>query len=105
MRSRSVAKELSREHLLWERILNYRSFGSGEKVAAVDQYTQKLINSGYSREQVVNIITNGIKGYEGMRRRRLKEGRKMRSTGAMWFNRRRGGSSSQGGKKDTKQKN
>ena len=86
------------------------SLGSGEKVAAVDQYTQKLINSGYTREQVARSIINGIKGYEDMRRRRMKEGRKMRSTGAQsrykryqnkligkvtWFNWKKGGSNSQ----------
>ena len=93
------------------------SLGAGAKIAAVDQYTQKLINSGYSREQVARIIVNGIKGYEGMRRRRIKEGRKLRSTAAQssvkryrskllgkttWFKKRKEGSSDKRMVKDQK---
>ena len=42
---------------------------SGVKV--VDDYSQKLFNSGYGTAQVRRIILNGIKGYE----KRLQESR------------------------------
>ena len=56
------------------------SLGGAAKVRAVDQYSQKLRNSGYMRDQIARIITNGVKGYEGMRRRRIKEGRALKCT-------------------------
>ena len=56
--------------------------GNGEKKRIIDQYTEKLLRSGYSKDQTRRIIMNGIKGYEGKRRRRAAEGRPMRSTAA-----------------------
>ena len=47
----------------------------GAKVKIVDDYSQKLVNSGYKGEQLVKIITNGIKGYEGKVRRCREQGR------------------------------
>ena len=44
------------------RLLNSSEvLGSSEKARVVDMYAQKLMNSGYSREQVVRIIVAGIK--------------------------------------------
>ena len=59
---------------------NSEDLGQGAKVEIVDNYTQKLRNSGYTREQLKKIISNGITGYEGRRRRCLKEGRFMHRT-------------------------
>ena len=42
----------------------------------VDEYGKKILNSGYTREQAIRILVNGIKGYENKRRRRIKEGRR-----------------------------
>ena len=39
--------------------------GSSEATKVVDEYAQKLRNSGYSREQTRSILVSGIKGYEG----------------------------------------
>ena len=64
------------------------SLGGAAKVRAVDQYSQKLRNSGYMRDQIARIITNGVKGYEGMRRRRIKEGRALKCTASKsWMKR------------------
>ena len=42
---------------------NSEELGWGAKVEIVDEYTQKLLNSGYRGEQLTRIITNGIKLY------------------------------------------
>ena len=39
----------------------------------INEYTQKIINSGYSSDQVKKIILSGIKGYFGKVRRRRKD--------------------------------
>ena len=65
------------------RLLNTsESLGAGAKEKVVDDYSQKLMNSGYSREQTAKIVVNGIKGYESKRRRRIAEGRELRTTAA-----------------------
>ena len=46
----------------------------------VDQYGSKIMRSGYTRVQAIIILVNGIKCYEGKRRRRIKEGRSLTST-------------------------
>ena len=51
--------------------------GGGAKLEIVDNYTQKLLNSGYKGETLQRIITNGIKGYESKLRRCKEEGRKL----------------------------
>ena len=51
--------------------------GVEERMRVVDGYSQKLINSGYSIDQTRGIVVNGIKGYEGRRRRCSLEGRKL----------------------------
>ena len=43
----------------------------------VDRFTQKLITSGYSTIQTRRITMNGIKGWEGKKRRLLKEGKRL----------------------------
>ena len=65
------------------RLLNSSEvLGSSEKARVVDMYAQKLMNSGYSKEQVVRIIVAGIKGYEGKLERSQKYGSKLRRTAA-----------------------
>ena len=54
--------------------------GMGAKVKIVDEYTQKLSNSGYRGEHLKKIITNGIKGYEGKVRRCREQGRGIHRT-------------------------
>ena len=56
--------------------------GAETREQVVDQYAQKLINSGFSKEQTKRIVINGIRGFEGKRRRRAKEGRELRRTAA-----------------------
>ena len=66
---------------LVRRLCNTRqSMGAEEQQKVVDQYGQKLANSGYSHEQVRRILVNGIKGFEGRRNRCIKEGRKLYRT-------------------------
>ena len=52
--------------------------GSNETNRVVDGYAQKLLNSGYSREQTRSILVNGIKGYEGRKAKCLKLGRSVK---------------------------
>ena len=47
----------------------------------IDQYGQKLLNSGYTIHQTRKTIVNGIKSYESRKIRCRKEGRKFRRTG------------------------
>ena len=53
------------------------SMGAREQCKVVDDYAQKLGNSGYSLEQVRRIIVNGIKGFEGRKLRCKREGRNL----------------------------
>ena len=49
---------------LIRRLLNTkRSLGKEYREQVIDRYGQKLLNSGYSRSQVVKILVAGIKGY------------------------------------------
>ena len=64
---------------LVRRLLNSsEELGSKEKARIVDQYGQKLLDSGYSREQTIRILVAGIKGFEGKVERCRKEGRRLR---------------------------
>ena len=56
---------------------NAEELGDGAKVKIVDDYSQKLLNSGFRGEQLQRIITNGIKGYESKLRRCREQGRKL----------------------------
>ena len=56
---------------------NSESLGVEAKLQIVDEYSQKLANSGYKGEQLKKIICNGIKGYENKLRRCQREGRKL----------------------------
>ena len=51
--------------------------GKGAKIEIVDNYAQKLANSGFRGEQLRRIITNGIRGYEGKLRRCKEQGRRL----------------------------
>ena len=63
---------------LVRRLLNSsEELGSKEKARIVDQYGQKLLDSGYSREQTIRILVAGIKGFEGKVERCRKEGRRL----------------------------
>ena len=50
-------------------------------VDITDRYAQKLVDSGYSKEQARRIIINGIRGFGSRQRRCEKEGRRLRRTG------------------------
>ena len=84
---------------------NSEELGKGAKIEIVGNYTQKLLNSGFKGEQLVRIITNGVKGYENKLRRCQELGMNMHrsstdSQGARvrkkllsksnWFKKRRG---------------
>ena len=56
---------------------NSEELGKGAKIEIIDNYTQKLLNSGYHGEILQRIITNGIKGYENLLRRCQEEGRNL----------------------------
>ena len=56
---------------------NSEDLGAGAKRKIVDQYAKKLRTSGWSMEQTRRIITNGIKGYESMRRRCVEQGKRL----------------------------
>ena len=59
---------------------NSEELGGGEKVRIVNDYTQKLANSGYRGEQLKKIVVNGIKGYESKVRRCREQGRGVHRT-------------------------
>ena len=66
---------------LVRRLNNTReSMGAREQIKVVNDYGQKLINSGYALDQVKKILINGIKGYEGRKARCKKEGRSLYRT-------------------------
>ena len=53
------------------------------KGAVLDQYAQKLKNSGYSRQQIRRILVNGIKNYEARKKERLAKFGRLRNTAEM----------------------
>ena len=66
---------------LVRRLLNTsQDMGVGEFRKVVDQYGQKLLNSGYDLDHTRKILIAGIKGYEGKIARCGQEGRKLRRT-------------------------
>lgn len=54
--------------------------GKAEKVKVVEDYGQKLANSGYSMDQIRQIVVAGIRGYGSKVVRRRKEGKPLRRT-------------------------
>ena len=82
MEENSKIKTLSND--LTRRLLNTSERLDFEKrILVVDQFSQKLFNSGFRLEQVRIIIVNGVKGYE----RKVKEskrpgGRRLHRTSA-----------------------
>ena len=63
MEENAKLKTLSMD--LIRRFLNScEALGREEKKRIVDEYSTKLINSGFSKEKTAQIIVNGIKGYE-----------------------------------------
>ena len=73
---KTLANDLTR------RLLNTSErLSMDERIKVVDDYSQKLFNSGYTLEQVRRIITNGIKGYEKkLTESRRTDGRKLHRT-------------------------
>ena len=58
---------------LVRRLCNTReTMGPEEQRRVVDGYRQKLVNSGYTIDQVRKILVNGIKGSEGRKTRCMK---------------------------------
>ena len=53
-----------------------------EKVQIIDKYTKQLVNSGYKRHQIFEIITSALKGYERKEINRKKEGKSKFRTAA-----------------------
>ena len=56
--------------------------GSQEIIKMVDNYTQNLLNSGYTVEETRAIIVKGLKGYEGRKNKCKREGRSLWRTAA-----------------------
>ena len=54
--------------------------GSTELKRIIDGYGQKLLSSGYTLEQSRRILVNGVRGYEGRKRRCEAQGRKLKRT-------------------------
>ena len=53
---------------LIRRMKNTSEFLSlGERLAVIEQFTEQVLKSGYSREQTVKIVTAGLVGYENMK--------------------------------------
>ena len=66
------------------RLLNtQRRLAPAYKEQVVNDYSQKLLNSGYGRGQVVRIIVAGLKGYERKVDRCKAEGRPLYRTAKM----------------------
>ena len=66
---------------LVRRLLNTQEkLGAKQGAEVIDQYAQELRNSNFSKEQTIRIICNGIKGYEGRKKKRAASGRLLRST-------------------------
>ena len=43
----------------------------------IDEYSQKVLNSGYSVQETRVTVVKGLKGYEGRRNRCREEGRSL----------------------------
>ena len=56
--------------------------GEEERVRVVDGYATKLLNSGYRREKVVQILVAGIRGFRRKVRRCKDSGTKLYRTAA-----------------------
>ena len=79
MEENSKMKTLSND--LIRRLLNTsEALGMEERVKIVDDYGQKLLNSGYGIEQTRTIIINGLKGYEKKLKESRSGGRKLHRT-------------------------
>ena len=76
MRQSSMAERQKMDILsneLVRRISNVgESIGQEEVDKIIDHFTQQLVNSGYERRQVYEIITSGLKGFENKKYRRIK---------------------------------
>ena len=54
--------------------------GEEERMRVIRSYSQKLLNSGYSVEQVWRTNVNGIRGHEERKKRCEKEGKRLYRT-------------------------
>ena len=79
MRDSSMAERQKMDILsngLVRRLSNVgNNIGQCEKDRIIDHFTQQLVNSGFERKQVYEIISSGLKGYENKieRRKRARE--------------------------------
>ena len=48
-----------------------------ERVIVINKFTQRMANSGYTRQQARRVIVSGLKGYETARKRAVKSGIRM----------------------------
>ena len=63
------------------RLMNTKEeLGATNRGAVVDMYAQKLLQSGYAKEQTRKIVKNGIKGFESKRRSRIAKNQPVRRT-------------------------
>ena len=69
-----LANDLTRRLLHIE-----QSMGVEEQVRVINEYSQKLFNSGYKKEQVKRIIINGVKAFERMLSENESGGRPLHS--------------------------
>ena len=76
MRQSSMAERQKMDILsneLVRRLSNVgESIGQIERDMIIEHFTQQLVNSGYERRQVHEIIISGLKGYENKKYRRRK---------------------------------
>ena len=79
MRDSSMAERQKMDILSNELVRRLSNIGGNigqyEIDQVIDHFTQQLVNSGYLRKQVYEIISSGLKGYENKieRRKRAKE--------------------------------
>ena len=86
VQKRSAMEENSKQQVLANDLVrrlcnSMEQLGEEERRRIIDGYSQKLLNSGYNVEQVRKIIVNGIRGYEGRKKRCQYEGRRLHRTG------------------------
>ena len=87
VQKRSAMEENSKQQVLANDLVrrlcnSMEQLGEEERRRIIDNYFQKLLNSGFNVEQVRKIVVNGIKGFEGRKRRcNIKARRLYRTAG------------------------
>ena len=85
VQARSAMEDTSKKKILGNdltrRLLNtMEGLGSDEIKRVIDGYSCKLLNSGFSRERVVEILISGIRAYERKARRCRSRGTRLYRT-------------------------